>query len=969
MAQEETRKKKTGMARCLELASQHKGLVFISGILAAAAAVCSFLPYLSIYFIMRELIGVFPDMANANMSVVLRYGWMALGGIAGNVILYFCALMCSHLAAFGTLYELKLAFANHITEIPLGYHLTIGSGRMRKIMDENIESIEKFIAHQFPDFVASLVAPLALVILLLAIDWRYGIVSLFGIILAFVVQFLGFNGSAKEKMHHYQTAQEDMPEIKAFNQTADSFRRLSKSITDYTSFVLEYAMGWQNCMPGFTTIIHNIYLLLIPVGIFIGMGAEDYRTYSLTFIFYLVLAPAISGVLNKIMYISESFTQIDGNVERMEEVLSIPVLQNQDVGAREQGHSIEFDHVSFSYDTGTSVKALNDVSFIARQGEVTAIVGPSGGGKSTIANLISRFWDVTEGCIRIGGVDIRKIPQAELMRQVSFVFQDTFLFKQSILDNIRMGNPTASEAQVIEAAKAAQCHDFIEKLPDGYHTMIGASGIRLSGGERQRIAIARAIIKDAPIIVLDEATAFSDPENEYLIQKAFEKLIQNKTVIMIAHRLSTIRNADQILVMEHGQLIEQGTHDTMPITFLIIWAGRNLQIRMFDRQVGIKLEASSQIQEYLEGIKIIKSCGLSGERFSTLNRALLAMKKVAIQAELVSGVLVQSAALILQASLGIAIFVGTVLITGGQIELLPLLVLLMFSTQLYGPILAILSQLTSLFHLGTVTKRMRMLLTTPAMEGNEQDVHTYDIELKNVTFAYAKEDVIKDVSLKIPSGSITALVGPSGSGKSTISKLIARFWDVQKGSITIGGENIKNIEPEHLMKSISFVFQDVTLFNDTVYNNIRVGNMAATEEQVMAAAKAAYCDEFVMRLSDGYQTVLGENGSTLSGGERQRISIARALLKDAPIILLDEATASLDPENEVLIQRAIARLVEGKTVIMIAHRLRTVVDADQIFVLENGKLVERGTHDELIAHKGLYEKLYHIQQESLDWVV
>lgn len=574
MADKKQSKKKTGMARCLELASKHKGLVFISGILATLAAVCSFLPYLSIYFIMRELIGVFPDMVNANMTVILRYGWLALAGIAGNVILYFCALMCSHLAAFGTLYELKLAFANHITEIPLGYHLTIGSGRMRKIMDENIESIEKFIAHQFPDFVASLVAPLVLVILLLAIDWRYGVVSLLGIILAFVVQFLGFNGNAKEKMHHYQVAQEDMnsasveyirgmPEIKAFNQTADSFRRLSKSITDYTSFVLEYAMGWQNCMPGFTTIIHSIYLLLIPVGIFIGMGTGDYRSYSLTFIFYLVLVPAISGVLNKIMYISESFTQIDGNVERMEEILSISALPDQDGGTAEQGHNIEFDHVSFSYGTDTSVKALNSVSFMARQGEVTAIVGPSGGGKSTIANLVSRFWDVTEGCIRIGGVDIRKIPQAELMRQVSFVFQDTFLFRQSILDNIRMGNPAASKAQVIEAAKAAQCHDFIEKLPDGYHTMIGAAGIRLSGGERQRIAIARAIIKDAPIIVLDEATAFSDPENEYLIQKAFEKLIKNKTVIMIAHRLSTIRNADQILVMEHGQLIEQGTHDTL----------------------------------------------------------------------------------------------------------------------------------------------------------------------------------------------------------------------------------------------------------------------------------------------------------------------------------------------------------------------------------------------------------------------
>ena len=331
--------------------------------------------------------------------------------------------------------------------------------------------------------------------------------------------------------------------------------------------------------------------------------------------------------------------------------------------------------------------------------------------------------------------------------------------------------------------------------------------------------------------------------------------------------------------------------------------------------------------------------------------------------------LVQGASLILQAGLGITIFIGTVLITGGKIELLPLLVLLMFSTQIYGPILAILSQLTSLFHLETVTNRMRTLLTTPAMEGEDKDVSKYDIELKNVTFGYNQDDVIKDVSFSIPAGSVTALVGPSGSGKSTISKLIARFWDVRKGQISIGGMDVRTIEPEHLMRCMSFVFQDVTLFNDTVFNNIRVGNMNATEEQVMAAAKAAYCDEFIQRLPDGYQTVLGENGSTLSGGERQRISIARALLKDAPIILLDEATASLDPENEVLIQRAIAKLVEGKTVIMIAHRLRTVVDTDQIIVLDNGKLVEQGTHEELMKKNGLYHKLFHIQQESLGWAV
>lgn len=408
---------------------------------------------------------------------------------------------------------------------------------------------------------------------------------------------------------------------------------------------------------------------------------------------------------------------------------------------------------------------------------------------------------------------------------------------------------------------------------------------------------------------------------------------------------------------------------TMPVTFLIIWCGRKLQLRLFDRQVGIKLEASSQIQEYLEGIKIIKSCGLSGERFSTLNNALLAMKKVAIKVELASGILVQSASMILQASLGIVIFIGTVLITGGRIEFLSLLILLMFSTQIYGPILSILSQLTSLFHLGTVTKRMRILLSTPVMAGKEQSVKDYNIELKHVTFAYAKEDVIKDVSVKIPAGSITALVGPSGSGKSTLAKLIARFWDVKSGEITIGGEELRNIEPEHLMHSMSFVFQDVTLFNDTVFNNIRIGNMDATDEQIMEAARAAYCDEFIKRLPDGYETVLGENGSTLSGGERQRISIARALLKAAPMILLDEATASLDPENEVLIQRAIARLVEGKTVIMIAHRLRTVVDADQILVMDHGMLVEQGTHKELLEHRGLYGKLYDIQQASLSWTI
>lgn len=336
---------------------------------------------------------------------------------------------------------------------------------------------------------------------------------------------------------------------------------------------------------------------------------------------------------------------------------------------------------------------------------------------------------------------------------------------------------------------------------------------------------------------------------------------------------------------------------------------------------------------------------------------------------MICGVFMSSASMILQAGIGIVIFVGTMLLVKGEIELLPLLMFFLMVTRIYGPILAILSQLTTLLNLNVVTERMRTLLSTPIMQGNDKEIENCDIELEHVTFRYNTKDVIKDVTCKIPQGSITALVGSSGSGKSTISKLIARFWDIQKGTIRVGGKDIRTMEPESLMRKMAFVFQDVTLFNDTVFNNISIGNPNATEEEVMAAAKAAYCDEFVRNMPDGYQTVLGENGSTLSGGERQRISIARALLKNASIILLDEATASLDPENEVLVQKAIAQLVENKTVIMIAHRLRTVVDADQILVLDDGKLVEYGTHNELIKKKGVYQKLYHIQQESLGWTI
>lgn len=568
-------KSKTGLARCMELASDRKGLIFLSALLSSLAAIASFIPYIAVYFMIREILNVFPDLVQLDMGRIMNYGWLALAGIVENILLYFLAIFSSHIAAFGTLYDLKVLFADHITKIPLGYHLTIGSGRLRKIMDENIESVEGFIAHQFPDFVASITAPIVMVIILFVVDWRFGLASLAGIILAFIAEFIGFgSGAMKENMGKYQKASEEMNNasveyvrgmsvVKAFNQTASSFKKLQEAISGYTEWVLKFSLGWQNCMPAFTTIINNIYLILVPVGILIGSNTSNFKEFSMKFIFYLLFVPAIAGVLNKIMYISESFMQIDGNVARMDEILNIPEMPETANPQKPQGEDVVFDHVSFTYTGNNEEKALESVSFAAKQGQITAIVGPSGGGKSTIANLISRFWDVTDGKITIGGVDLRDMAQNDLMRQVSFVFQDIFLFKQSILDNIRMGNRNATEEQVIAAAKAAQCHEFISKLPEGYHTVVGTKGVHLSGGERQRIAIARAIIKDSPIIVLDEATAFSDPENEYLIQKAFEKLMQNKTVIIIAHRLSTIRNADKIIVMEKGQIVESGKHDDL----------------------------------------------------------------------------------------------------------------------------------------------------------------------------------------------------------------------------------------------------------------------------------------------------------------------------------------------------------------------------------------------------------------------
>jgi ATP-binding cassette subfamily B protein len=407
----------------------------------------------------------------------------------------------------------------------------------------------------------------------------------------------------------------------------------------------------------------------------------------------------------------------------------------------------------------------------------------------------------------------------------------------------------------------------------------------------------------------------------------------------------------------------------LPLALGLILGSRKLQALLGERHVRAKLAVSDQVQEYLEGIKVVKAFGLAGEKSRALKTALRNMMKEAIKFEGLTGIFIVLAGMILQVGIGLVVLTGVFLLTGGSLTVIAFLTFILISAKIYSPLIVIFTLLPEFFYFLVSTKRMSQLRREPVMGGDENAVpENYTIELKNVSFAYHPgEEAIKNVSLFIPQGRVTALVGPSGSGKSTLSRLIARFWDVRDGEILVGGKNIAGIDPETLMRYMSFVFQEVVLFNDTIKNNIRIGREGAKDEEVYAAAKIARCDEFIRKLPGGYDTTVGENGSTLSGGERQRISIARALLKDAPIVLLDEATASLDPENETLIQAAISELVQNRTVLVIAHRLRTVLGADRIAVLENGRIVEEGSGAELLAQDGLFARLYRIQQESMGW--
>ncbi len=1213
MSKESKGRKPGALSRCLRFAGRRKPLVFASMALAVLSAAASFVPYVAIYFMIRDAVEVYPNLAAVDVSAMTGYAGLAVAGIVVDVGCYLAALLCSHAAAFDAQYRTKLDIAAHLGRIPLGHVARLGTGRISKVMDESVGGIEQFIGHSIPDLAATAAAPVVLVALLFVFDWRFGVATLAAVAVACVVQFSGYaDKRVMASMGRYQEVKEQMGNaaveyvrgmrvVKAFGQTARSFRRLADAIKDYTGLSLDVTLFFWNSMPGFTAVLNNAYLFVLPVGILLAPGAQDWPTFVLSLVFYLLFVHSISSVFTKILYVSEDGMLAQANIDRIDSVLGIGELPVPEAPKTPKDASVSLRNVTFSYE-GDAEPALRDVSLEVPAGTACAVVGPSGSGKSTLANLVARFWDVDSGQVLVGGVDVREMSQDELMGNLSLVFQDSHLFRESIADNIRRGRPGATDDEVVEAAKAAQADAFISGLPHGYATVVGSEGVHLSGGEKQRIAIARSIISDAPIVVLDEATAFSDPENEHLIQKAFERIMAGKTVIMIAHRLSTVVGADKIVVLDGGRKVEEGTHEellaasgayarmwgqytealdwgiesasteskgaapeasavhadhggsveergpaeafggqsrgrvpwlqrafnltdqgyaglkrsalactlsdlalmipfvctvaafaalvgtlagepfdanalwaifavgiagaivvfiasrndykktyvaaytesesirlrladhlrklpmsffnrrdttdvadrimgdvtaqesmlsstlpqliagtvstavicvmlaffdwrlaccamvTLPLSAAVIALSRRREKRLFERQNRVRLDALARVQDYLEGIKDIRACRAVGKDSAAMEQAMLELKRVTMRVELAVDVSVSLASAILRSGVGLTACVGAMLLASGGVDFMVLLMFLLIVSRVYSPILALVSQLPNLLNLSTKTARIKAVMDEPEAKGSAPaDVSGHSLSFQNVRFGYGDEEVLHGISFDAQEGKVTALVGPSGSGKSTCAQLAAKFWEPNSGRILCSGKDIAGFSEESWLAHVSIVFQDVILFDDTVANNIRIGREGASDEEVAEAARTAHCLEFIEKLPQGFDTMLGENGASLSGGERQRLSIARALLKDAPVVLLDEATASLDPENETLIQRAVGTLCAGKTVVVIAHRLRTVANADKIVVLDDGRVAEEGSHKTLLAEDGLYARLWRLQQESSSW--
>ena len=562
-------KKQSDLSRLMGYAGNYRYFTYASWVLSAVSALVALVPFVYIWKILRDVLNAAPDYAQA--VNIPHYGWMAVLFAVLAYLIYIAALMCSHLSAFRVATNLRLEVSEHLATLPLGFTETFGSGKLRKIIHESTGAAETFLAHQLPDKYNAMATPIGLLVLLLVFDWRLGLLSLVPVALGFVIMSAMTGRRMADKMRQYGNALESMsneaveyvrgiPVVKTFGQSVFSFKKFKATIDEYEKWVIAYTKELRMPMMLYTAAINGVFAFLIVGGLLFTRNGVTSK-FLLNLLFYIIITPVISLTLTRIMYMSENELVVADALARVDSVLDAEPVPENDHPRHPKDASVSLKVVHFSYDGKTDV--IKGVSLKIQPGQMVAFVGPSGGGKSTLANLICRFFDVQSGSIRVGGADVRAIPKEELMDTISFVFQNSRLLKGSILDNVRLGRAQATEAEVLAALKAAQCMDIIEKFPAGIHTVIGTKGVYLSGGEQQRIAIARAMLKNAPILLLDEATAFADPDNEAKVQAAFAQLAKGKTVLMIAHRLSTVANADCIYVVQDGQIVESGTKDEL----------------------------------------------------------------------------------------------------------------------------------------------------------------------------------------------------------------------------------------------------------------------------------------------------------------------------------------------------------------------------------------------------------------------
>ena len=563
-------KKQSALTRLFEYAGNYKYFTMLSRILSVISAWIALVPFYYIWRIMKEVLDVAPAYDQA--KGITSLGWSAVGFALLSMIIYIVALMCSHIAAFRIQANMRSAMMHKIVKLPLGFMDQDGSGKIRKIVQESSEATETYLAHQLPDRAGAIATPIGLLVLLVVFDWRLGLLSLVPVVAAFLVMSSMTGKNMEIKMKEYQNSLEEMssaaveyirgiPVVKTFGQSVFSFKRFRKAIDNYEKWVISYTKDMRLPMVGYTTTINAVFAILIAAAFWFSKGTDD-KTFLLNLLFYIIITPIITVTLNKIMYSSENKMLVEDALKRVDGILEREPLEQAKEPKMPKDASIVFENVSFRYKDGIT-DALHGVNLKIEPGEHVAFVGPSGGGKTTLASLIARFFDVTKGKLFVGGVDVREIADEKLMETVSFVFQDSKLLKMSIYDNIRMGKKDATKEQVLHALKEAQCMDIIEKMPQGIDTVIGTRGTYVSGGEAQRLSIARAMLKDAPILILDEATAFADPDNEVKVQEAFSRLSKGKTVIMVAHRLSSVTNADRICVLKDGEIVETGNHESL----------------------------------------------------------------------------------------------------------------------------------------------------------------------------------------------------------------------------------------------------------------------------------------------------------------------------------------------------------------------------------------------------------------------